>query len=105
MAAGHLGQLPEGWLACDAEAAAKLHKELQTELPDGHALHGLALELVARRDGSDDVLCRHPHGPERYTVVHLTWAMRQEADPRFPSVEADGDFAAFLEYGRGLCGR
>lgn len=97
-------RLPEGWFISDAGTAARLQHELHTELPPGHPLHGLALRVVAHREGSDDILCHHADEPDRYTVVHLSWIMKREGDPRFPGIEADGDFAAFLAYERGFDG-
>ena len=94
--------LPEGWLPASEAESKALHAELQKELPQGHLLFGKDVEVVAHRDGAtDDILVRHVGEPERYTVIHLTWAGRREIDPH-PSVEVDGSWEDFLDYERGF---
>jgi hypothetical protein len=95
-----LDSLPYGWFVCDPEESARLHQELQIELPPGHRLFDVPVRVVAHRDGTDDILCQHIDDPARYTVIHLTWIMKPEIGPGFPTVEVDGDFAAFLAYER-----
>ena len=47
------------------------------------------VEVVAHREGTDDILCRHLDELSRFTVVHLTWLGREEIDTQHPAVEAD----------------
>ena len=92
-------QLPEGWFLADAEEARRLHVELQRELPSGHLLKNVPVAVVAHRDcATDDILCQHQLDDTRFTVIHLTWRMKEEIDSRFPMIETDGDFQSFLDY-------
>jgi len=90
--------LPEGWFVSDPEWATSLYNELQKELPEGHILFGKNVSVIAHRDGTDDILCQHQDDSNHYTVVHLTWSMKQEADAEFPYIECDGNFEDFLRY-------
>lgn len=98
----HTFELPEGWRRLDAQGSAGLTRELQRELAPGHPLEGLALGAIAARIGPDDVLYRHLGVPDRFTVVHLTWASRRERTPDFPSIEFGGASAEFLAFDAGL---
>ena len=99
------GELPEGWFASDPERAASLLAELEREVPRGHLLHGDRIEVVAHREGTDDILCRHRDESSRFTVIHLSWLGREEIDAQHPAVEADGDFTSFLAYEARFSGR
>lgn len=89
--------LPSGWFYPDDETARHLYAELQRELPPGHLLTGRPVATFAWRDGAtDDVLFRHAHEPERFTVIHLSWLGRTEINANHPTVEYDGTFAGFL---------
>ena len=90
--------LPEGWFLSDNEEAAVRHEELQKELPEGHLLYRTPVAVVARREGTDDILCHHERDWDRFTVIHLSWIGRTEINAEHPTVEVDGDFDAFLEY-------
>jgi hypothetical protein len=91
--------LPEGWFIAEADESARLHNELQRELPTGHVLKGVPVLVVAHRDcATDDVLCQHQNNVLRFTVVHLTWKMSEEISPKFPLVTVDGCFEDFLKY-------
>jgi hypothetical protein len=92
------GGLPDGWFASDPERAVSLLAELEREVGLGHPLHRARLSVVAHREGTDDVLCRHVDDPSRFTVIHLTWLGREEIDTQHPAVEANGDFDSFLAY-------
>lgn len=89
--------LPEGWEYPDAEEAAGLYAELQRELPQGHLLYGVEVETFAAAVGNDDTLFRHINGPERFTVVHLTWLGKTEINARHPTIDFDGTYVEFLE--------
>ena len=90
--------LPGGWLTSHREYAELLHSELQRELPTSHPLHGATVSVIAHRDGTDDILCKHHLLQDRFTVVHLTWLGRTEVDAHHPAIECDGTFADFLDY-------
>ncbi len=92
------GTLPEGWFVSDTEEASIRHAELQRELPPGHILYGKSVSVVAHRDGTDDILCRHHDEPSRFTVIHLSWLGREEINTLHPTVEVDGDFQQFIAY-------
>lgn len=96
-AAALLSALPQGWSPLGQEHKAGFARRLEGEVSREHRLSGVPVEAVATRDANDDVLYRHIGEPERFTVVHLTWAGRRETTPCFPSVEFDGTFAEFLE--------
>jgi len=93
-------KLPEGWFLSDSEQAANFHAELCRELPPGHILYRVPVEVVAHREGTDDILCRHVGNNERLTVIHLTWLMREEIGPNHPTVEVDGNIDDFYAYER-----
>ncbi|NDV96838.1 hypothetical protein D0T84_18270 [Dysgonomonas sp. 521] len=90
--------LPEGWFVSEVQKAASLHNELQRELPDGHLLYHVEVKVIAHREGTDDILCQHKDNENHYTVVHLTWSMKQETNKEFPYIECDGNFDDFLRY-------
>lgn len=91
--------LPEGWYEATSEEAKSLWEELQKELPPGHLLFEKPVKVMAHRDGAtDDILCQHLNEMNRYTVIHLTWAMSREVNEWHPTVEVDGSFADFLDY-------
>lgn len=97
--------LPSGWSYPDDETAQYLYAELRRELHPGHRLAGRPAETFAWRDGAtDDVLFRHTHEPDRFTVIHLSWLGRTEINAGFPAVEFDGAFAGFLAEEEGLSG-
>jgi len=90
-------ELPEGWFWPNAEESESFYNELQSELPPGHLLDRLQVRVFATRRGIDDVLFRHCDQPDRFTVIHLTWAGKTEIDKFHPTVEFDGSFSEFLE--------
>lgn len=104
---GYMSKLPDGWYPASAEESERLHTELQKELPNGHLLKNKRIEVVAHRNGAtDDILCEWKESEnERFTVIHLTWKMKEEIDSRFPQVESDGVFQDFLDYEASFYGR
>ncbi len=92
--------LPEGWFYSNAEESDLRHAELLRELAAGHPLFDTDVDVVAHREGTDDILCRHHADPERLTVVHLTWSGGPEIAPRFPIIECDGTIQDFYNYER-----
>ncbi len=97
--------LPVGWFHPeDAATTSSLEDELRRELPPGHLLFGRAVDIVAHRHGTDDILVRHRDRPQRFTVVHLSWIGKQEIDARHPTVEFDGTLEGFLAEEKRLYG-
>lgn len=89
-------RLPAGWIFPDREEAKRLQDELDRELPPGHQLTGVAVEVFASADGIDDVLFRHGDEPDRFTIIHLSWLGRTEINELHPTVEFTGTYAEFL---------
>src|SRR5262245_30388087 len=102
MAAGFPTDIPNewGWFESSREKAALLYRELQKELPSGHILFHKPVTVVAHREATDDILCRHVDEPDRFTLVHLTWLGREEINEQHPTVASDGTFEDFLNYER-----
>jgi hypothetical protein len=92
--------LPEGWFPTTGEESALHHAELLRELAPGHLLYDTVIDVVAHREGTDDILCRHHSEPDRLTVVHLTWRGSPEIPPGFPAVECDGTIQDLYDYER-----
>lgn len=93
--------LPEGWFYATSGERESLYEELQRELPQVHLLFKKPVQVIAHRAAAtDDILCRRLDEPGRYTVIHLTWAMKMEIDARYPTIEVDGRFQDFLAYER-----
>lgn len=94
----YLANLPLGWFLSNKEESESLYIELQKELSQGHILYGKEVKIVAHRNGTDDILCQHILESDHYTVIHLTWSMKQETDIYCPTVEVDGSFRDFIDY-------
>lgn len=90
--------LPEGWFYSDREQSDRLLQELKLELPPGHVLYHRNVKVIAHRDGTDDILCKHLEEDDRYTVTHLTWLGKEEFNESHPWVEVDGTFNDFITY-------
>jgi hypothetical protein len=91
--------LPEGWYYPKAADAQSLLSEFRRELPHGHLLDGIPVEVFAWCDGAtDDVLFHHLREPDRFTVIHLTWAGHTEINTQHPTVEFDGNFFDFFAH-------
>lgn len=89
--------LPQGWRQVSLDEAQKVLAERERELSPNHALAGVDLEVVARREANDDVLFRRLDQPGRVSVVHLTWRGSIEDDARWPIIVFEGLFADFIE--------
>ena len=96
-------KLPEYWEHPSDDMAKRLYEELQRELPSGHLLCDVPVEVFAwTGGGNDDVLFRHLDKPDRFTIIHLSWLGRTEINAQHPTVEFDGCFAKFLDYHKTL---
>lgn len=69
--------LPEGWYSVDGHAAKAAEKELARELHLSHALYGMKVSAIARRQDSDEWLLQLD--AERVAQVHLTYAVESTA--------------------------
>ena len=90
--------LPEGWYTSVGDEKEYRTLELNRELPKGHLLFGKKVEVVAHREGTDDILCRHHDEAHRFTVIHLSWIGKTEINAQHPWVEVDGTWNDFLDY-------
>ena len=109
---------PEGWFDDPAEIHEK-HLEYFRELPglkpQAHALAGVPVQVIAYREGNDDILLRvlkSVRVPSRglegeatvrvlvsgdVCVVHLTWSRRREVADH-PTLAFAGSFEEFLAW-------
>ncbi len=92
--------LPVGWFYSNAEESDLRHDELLRELTPGHPLFDMDVDVVAHREGTDDILCRHHTDPDRLTVVHLTWRGGPEMAPG-PTHTIAREFLVLLQDSRG----
>ena len=107
---------PEGWFNDAAEIHEKYleyFRELPSLKPQAHALAGVPVQVIAYREGNDDILLRvlkSVRVPSRglkgeatlralvsgdVCVVHLTWSQRREVADH-PTLEFAGSFEEFL---------
>ena len=73
----------------------RIATELYNEVGEQHALYGIKVRPVARREDCDDVLFELLDESARFAVVHLTYSRHAETDPRWPGTEVYADWAAF----------
>jgi hypothetical protein len=87
------------WREVDPKNVENLSRELVREGGPQHVLFGKKARAVAVRQDCDDVLFAIEGVTPTYAVVHLTWIMKTETDPKFPST----DIYPSLEEWRRLC--
>ncbi|GKW24318.1 hypothetical protein R0L47_07970 [Pectobacterium polonicum] len=90
-------ELPAGWEYANGKKQQALLAEYQLELPTVHPLHGVDIDVIAYRDGNDDILLKHIQEADRVSVVHLTWAMQKEF-ANLPRMTFIGSFQGFVEW-------
>lgn len=90
-------ELPAGWEYANGKKQQALLVEYQLELPTVHPLHGVDIDVIAYRDGNDDILLKQTQETDCVSVVHLTWAMQKEF-ANFPRVEFSGSFQEFVQW-------
>jgi hypothetical protein len=73
------------WRAVDSKHVEGLAQELAREIGPHHALFGNRVRALAVRQDCDDVLFAIEGSPLSYALVHLTWTMKTEVDPKYPS--------------------
>lgn len=86
----------EPWHSVDQSERESLEGELRKELADGHPLFGEPLSIVGRRYDQNDVLCQID-GSKAVAIVHLTWKMAPETDPRWPTIQMFDDVETWIE--------
>lgn len=62
------------------ESCDRIAQQLAFEVPSGHLMFGLPVQLIARGKG-DDVLFEILDGTGRIADVHLTWSKSKERLP------------------------
>lgn len=72
-----------------------LVSELHREVPKGHVLHGLPVNVLGRRDDKDEVLFALQDGTGRLAAVHLTFQV--ETDVRWPRFSMFASEAEWIE--------
>ena len=75
------------WQPVDAAHGVPLELELARELSPAHAIYGRKARALAARQDCDDVLFELDDGKAGYATVHLTWIMKMESTPGYPSTE------------------
>jgi hypothetical protein len=95
--------LPEGWFWSDEDDRSRLSDEYMREMPPIHPLAGIRIQVVAHREGNDDILVRCLDEPDHVAVVHLSWRGREEiANHR--TAEYAGTFRGFIAWARDTYG-
>jgi hypothetical protein len=75
---------PEGWSPVVDQPRSQLESELAREIGPGHPLQGSVWKIIARSDGTDDVLVQVERGELQFAEVHLTWSGERSASPNWP---------------------
>ncbi|MDL2345081.1 hypothetical protein QOL99_13090 [Deinococcus sp. MIMF12] len=78
-----LGQLERPYEPLTAPQAEMFAGELHAEVSEGHVLHGVDVQFLARRLGYDDFLAYAPDLEAPWVSVHLTW--KPHEPPPWPS--------------------
>ncbi len=76
-----LADLGPRWWWASKHHEAKILAELRAEMPAGHLLYGVTVQVVAVKKLMKDVVLWLPESGQ-WAWVHLTY--RQETDPQFP---------------------
>ncbi len=90
--------LPKQWLSTNLQESGELKIELVLEVIPGHLIYDKEVEVVARHEWTDDILCKHLDNRDLFTVVHLTLRGGPEINDEYPSVEFHGSFSDFLKH-------
>jgi hypothetical protein len=91
----------EPWysIAEDPEQSKGMAHELRRELSPDHALFGLPVRAIGRRQDRDDVLYAIEDGTERVAVVHLTWTRSPPESPPWPGTAIYDSFDQWTSIG------
>jgi len=82
----------ESWYSTGEQS---LVAELQREVQQGHALFGVPVSVLARRQDRDDVLFELHDGSNRLAQVHLSW--QPESNLAWPHTQLFVDQDAWLK--------
>lgn len=75
-----------------------LAAELRREVAKGHALHGMPVEALGRRDDKDEVLFALQDGTGRLAAVHLTFQVETDISwPRFSMFASEAEWIEKME--------
>jgi hypothetical protein len=69
-----------------------LEKELYTEVSKSHILFGKKLNAIAKRSDKDDALFELIDSENKFAVVHLTWARKEESNSKYPQTRIFKDW-------------
>lgn len=89
----------EPWHQIAGEHVVAIERELRRELAEGHALYGLPVRALARRQDCDDVLFAIEDGSGRVAVVHLTWISAPPERALWPSTTFFASLDAWIVEG------
>jgi hypothetical protein len=82
--------------ACNESVAERLVEELRREMPDGHVLCKLGLQVVAYCEADPNEFLFVTDDPAKpVACVHLTW--QEETDPTWPYTRVYGSLAEWTE--------
>lgn len=90
-------KLPAGWEYAEHKKQQTLQAEYQLKLHAAHPLYGIDVVIIAYRESNDDILLQHIQQEDHVSVVHLTWAMKQQSTS-YPRVQFSGSFQAFVQH-------
>ena len=76
-----------------------LAQKLCPEIGPRHPLHGSYVRQLAKRLDCDDLLVEVVGAERRLAVIHRTFGLLPDPDPRFPWVTWYADFEAWAEHG------
>ena len=102
---GRLGGLERPYQPLTGEQAERFAVELRGEVSEGHLLHGVRVQFLARRIGYDDFLAYAPDLEAPWVSVHLTWSYARQGKaecPPWPPTSLSPslqDFCAEREWG------
>jgi hypothetical protein len=70
-----------------------MENEIKKEIAESHPLYGKPLNVMARREDQDEVLCE---SNAKYYVIHLTWSGKPEL-PSFPRFDEYESLESFVK--------
>jgi hypothetical protein len=88
--------LPRGWVWIDTSDGGGLVAELHRDVSATHPLRDVALEALARRSDTNDVLVRRLDRPDSSVVEHPTCNSSRKQTANVPGIEMEGTAASFL---------
>lgn len=95
---GRLGQLERPYEPLTAQQAERFAAELRGEVSEGHLLHGVSVQFLARRVGSDNFLTYAPDLETPWGSVHLTWLHARHGKAECPPWPATYLYASLEDF-------